>query len=98
VTQRGKIVGAFVPIEDLVTIQSLEDKRDVEIFHEALTHGEFDDWNEVKKRLLVDQELISDAIHDKVREKSRKITKKNPKKRSPQTHSSDRRSSRKSKT
>ena len=97
VTQRGKIVGAFVPIKDLAAIQSLEDKRDIEIFRQAIAHGEFEDWNEVKKRLLADQEA-SNEIRDQIGKKSGKISKKNPQKRSSKNHSSHRRVSRKSKT
>lgn len=51
VTKRGKIVGAFVPIEDLESIQSFEDKEDIAIFKQASSE-ELVDWDDVRKKLI----------------------------------------------
>lgn len=69
VTQRKKVVGAFVPIEDLETILALEDQRDLEAFREAMKE-DFEDWDIVKKRLLKKRRLKNDEVFGKNSEES----------------------------
>jgi prevent-host-death family protein len=51
VTRNGKIMGAFVPKEDLDAIEAMENQADILAADEALTRNEFIPWEEAKKEL-----------------------------------------------
>ncbi len=62
ITQRGKIVGAFVPIEDLEAIQSFEDQKDIAVFNQARSSGEFVNWEDVRKKLIQKHGFTEDEL------------------------------------
>jgi prevent-host-death family protein len=51
VTKNGKVMGAFVPKEDLDAIEAMEDQADIAAAEDALKRNEFIPWEQAKKEL-----------------------------------------------
>jgi hypothetical protein len=51
VTRNGKVMGAFVPKEDLEAIEAMEDQMDIMAAEDALKRNEFISWKQAKKEL-----------------------------------------------
>lgn len=51
VTKNGKVMGAFVPREDLDTIELMENKADIAASEKAFERNDFIPWEEAKKEL-----------------------------------------------
>lgn len=68
ITRRGKKVAAIIPIEDLERLQEIEDREDIKKIEYALEHGEFEDWEVVKKELLAHHGLTEDELQSRDRE------------------------------
>lgn len=51
VTNNGKIMGAFVPKEDLEILEALENEADILAAEEAFARNEFIPWEQAKKEL-----------------------------------------------
>ncbi|MCE2983479.1 MAG: type II toxin-antitoxin system Phd/YefM family antitoxin [Parachlamydia sp.] len=51
VTNNGKIMGAFVPKEDLDALEAMENESDILAAEEAFARNEFTSWEKAKKEL-----------------------------------------------
>ncbi len=51
VTKNGKVMGAFVPKEDLDTIELIENKSDITASEAAFKRNDFTPWKQVKREL-----------------------------------------------
>jgi prevent-host-death family protein len=51
IRKRNKNIGAFVPIEDLELLESLEDTLDSKAIDKIIANEEFIDWEDAKKAL-----------------------------------------------
>ena len=52
IRKRNKNIGAFVPIEDLELLESLEDTLDAKEIDKIIAKEEFIDWEDAKKELV----------------------------------------------